>query len=358
MRPLFLARLALAVPLAVAFLAAAPARAADGVKFDTIDGVELHGTYYPGSKGNKSPCALLLHNIGSKSQDDDWDRLATELQKVGFAVLSFDFRGHGNSTSVAPETFWKDPVNRRGIKGGLSTTQPKDSINFKDFQKYYHPVLANDVAAAKLFLDRRNDEGQCNSRSLILIGAQEGAAIGALWLASDMYRYQLISKFPLKWDPNPEGKNVIACVWLSMTGSQAGVPGWLRVIGKDKKIPMAFIYGADDPQYANFAQKWAKDLKGEDKITKACTAEKGIPKTKLQGGKLLRKDLAAQTIEKGVVSYATFVLEKVTPPDWSQQEVEKRGYVWAIPGRRPITAKLEGEKYMHLIPLDAFVGLR
>src|SRR5262249_50434133 len=76
-----------------------PSAAADKerVKFDTWDQVEIHGTFYPGSKGNKSPCALLLHPIGANSQMQGWDELASSLQKEGFAVLTFDFRGHGDS---------------------------------------------------------------------------------------------------------------------------------------------------------------------------------------------------------------------------------------------------------------------
>src|SRR4051794_27395928 len=65
------------------------------VKIETVDGVELKGTYWPGDKGKKSPVAILLHKIGGRSSEDGWNNMADDLQKAGFAVLSFDFRGHG-----------------------------------------------------------------------------------------------------------------------------------------------------------------------------------------------------------------------------------------------------------------------
>ena len=60
------------------------------VHFETVDEVELHGTYWPGGKGRRSPCVLLLHKLNGKgSHEEGWDLLADELAKKGFAVLSF-----------------------------------------------------------------------------------------------------------------------------------------------------------------------------------------------------------------------------------------------------------------------------
>ena len=77
MRPLFRARFLLALGIVAALVNYSPVRAqgADRVKFETADGVELHGKFYPG-KGSKSPTVILLHNIGSNTQEDGWDRLS------------------------------------------------------------------------------------------------------------------------------------------------------------------------------------------------------------------------------------------------------------------------------------------
>ena len=50
------------------------------IKFFTFDQVEIHGTFYAGGKGNKSPCAILLHAIGGNSQQEGWEDLAKKLQ--------------------------------------------------------------------------------------------------------------------------------------------------------------------------------------------------------------------------------------------------------------------------------------
>src|SRR5260370_37080581 len=90
-------------------------RAADAerVRFDTYDQVEIHGTYYAGDSGNRSPCALVLHSLGGSSQEEGWVNLTKELQKKHFAVLLFDFRGHGESTSVGTNFWTMDPNNQR-----------------------------------------------------------------------------------------------------------------------------------------------------------------------------------------------------------------------------------------------------
>src|SRR5262249_21373057 len=67
-------------------------------KFFTADHVELMGRFYPSFKGKKAPSVICLHKIGSDSSKDGWDKLAESLQKKGYAVLVFDFRGHGDST--------------------------------------------------------------------------------------------------------------------------------------------------------------------------------------------------------------------------------------------------------------------
>src|SRR5262245_6036912 len=56
------------------------------VRFHTIDGVEIVGTYYPSARG-KAPVVMLLHALGDKSTTDAWTNLALELKKK-YAVLA------------------------------------------------------------------------------------------------------------------------------------------------------------------------------------------------------------------------------------------------------------------------------
>lgn len=106
------------------------------VEFVTADGVELHGTFYPSSKA-KARTVLMLHDFGEHSRKADWVRLAKSLQAKGYAVLTFDFRGHGESTKVtkpgiydvnpalASPGFWDKQENQFGIRGYMANN-PKN----------------------------------------------------------------------------------------------------------------------------------------------------------------------------------------------------------------------------------------
>ena len=86
----------------------------------TADFVDLAGTYYRGNKGRDTPCVILIHKFGSDRTKSGLDDLAKALNAEGFAVLTFDLRGHGQSTNVSPG-FWTSaagPFNLRGIMGG------------------------------------------------------------------------------------------------------------------------------------------------------------------------------------------------------------------------------------------------
>src|SRR5262249_8816613 len=198
MRPLTLVGVALGLSVAQAgklprTCAADPDKSEEKVKFYSVDGVELRGVFYssmhPTRVGKKAPCVILLHRIGGSSTENNWDNLAHDLQKAGFCVLAFDFRGHGNSTSVDSTTFSKETFNAQSLVKGLDPN--KKTISIADFNKGYYPQLINDIAAAKTFLDTRNDAGDCNSGSTILIGAQDGATLGAMWLNAELYRYRV-----------------------------------------------------------------------------------------------------------------------------------------------------------------------
>src|SRR5262245_57434067 len=98
----FVAMRTVILVVALALLSLAPGGAAapregkvpyDRVRFDTLDGVELQGAYYPSSRGKKAACVLLLPALTEGSRTEDWDEVARRLQQHGFAVLHFDFRG-------------------------------------------------------------------------------------------------------------------------------------------------------------------------------------------------------------------------------------------------------------------------
>ncbi len=67
------------------------------VTFATTDGVTLVGTYYAPA-GTAAPGLVLIHMVDGRRTD--WNSLAAILQGQGYAVLSLDLRGHGESSGT------------------------------------------------------------------------------------------------------------------------------------------------------------------------------------------------------------------------------------------------------------------
>ena len=83
--------------VAALFALATVGTAADVQKKDVAikmpDGVTLKGTYM--SPGSSGPAILLLHQCNMDRRA--WDGFADDLANAGFHVLTFDFRGYGDS---------------------------------------------------------------------------------------------------------------------------------------------------------------------------------------------------------------------------------------------------------------------
>jgi pimeloyl-ACP methyl ester carboxylesterase len=312
---------------------AQPSRAAEPerVKFDTYDQVEIHGTYYPGDMASKSPSALILHALGGSSREEGWDNLAKELQKKHFAVLLFDFRGHGESTSIGTE-FWRVPGNMylKGYRPG----KLKDQISYKDFTTLQNWLsLVNDIQAAKRFLDRKNDSGECNSANIVVIGAESSAALGALWIATEWKHPRMLNRFP----PVPanrgemEGQDIACAVWLSFSphigvdkarGFTVHPDSWLANSVVREKVPMCFLYGEQDTKAKNYALHLYDTVLHARKDKKLkLTVEKGIKDTKLAGRELLGKPSLGT--EELIVTYVSKVIDDRGSNPWSKRDIDR-----------------------------------
>jgi alpha-beta hydrolase superfamily lysophospholipase len=93
------------------------------VTFRTIDGALLSGSYYEAS--SKPSRAVILVHMYTRNRRD-WDPVATRLAADGIAALTFDLRGHGESTpapteaAAAPLAMVKDVVAARQFLGTRS----------------------------------------------------------------------------------------------------------------------------------------------------------------------------------------------------------------------------------------------
>jgi len=338
------------------------------VKFETSDQVELRGRWYASAKGKKAPAVLVLPKLLGDISQDGWDRLAETLAKEGYSVLLFDYRGHGKSTTVSPD-FWKardgtGAYNANLYKRMLKATPP-ETIDIKDFKNGYLQYIVNDIAAARLFLDRRNDRGECNTGDLIVIGAEDGACLGEMFLFSEYYRHRLNAIG--KPDTNSEGKDIACAIWLSYRrtlGDPKGNPpnlnpkDWFGLVGHEKKVPMAFVYGDDDKAGEAFAQEWVKYIKAKDSKDNTghkLTGPREIEKAgKVVGNELLQKNLKTQ--DWIVKEYLKKVMDQRSDTEWTQREVDKNAYIWSLAGTiRPPIAKVKDQKDLNPIPFHYFI---
>jgi dienelactone hydrolase len=65
------------------------------VRLTTADDVGISAAFYQATT-NPAPGVILVHDYGKNR--DEWAKFVSGLQPAGFAVLTFDLRGHGEST--------------------------------------------------------------------------------------------------------------------------------------------------------------------------------------------------------------------------------------------------------------------
>jgi pimeloyl-ACP methyl ester carboxylesterase len=320
---------ALLIPLISVGSSRGQAEGNTDVDFKTNDGVKIAGKLYAGGggKGKRDAVVLLIPNFDLKKgggiQQQGYDELAKALQKEGYTVLSFDFRGFGDSKTVDPLTFWTHPHNgpmnvRKKLIGG----KPPEKIDHKDFQARYAEYFVNDIAAAKAFLDQENDNKTLNSSNVIVIGAGYGATLGAMWVANECKRRRDLSVVP---GARPmlgdlESEDIAGTVWLSLSptlpgGRSVPLTKWIVEAGKANKIPMAFIHGKNDGSGVQVALNMKKAIMaGAAKKDFEFTGIKEIPDTKLTGSGLLGRALGTDT----------WILEKYLAPVMDKRTKKRR----------------------------------
>jgi esterase/lipase len=87
------ASLALAILCGFFFFKASSAQPAfEPVQFKTPDGMTLEGRFYPGGMNKGVVCAHMF-----PADQTSYEALAKDLARKGYPVLTFNFRGYGNS---------------------------------------------------------------------------------------------------------------------------------------------------------------------------------------------------------------------------------------------------------------------
>ncbi len=145
----------------------APAKGPAEQKFEdttltTKDGVFLRCTYYKGPETKQTVPIILVHDWDSRR--GELHQLALYLQRMEYAVLVPDLRGHGNSVQV------------------------ENSDTALDRGKMRRPAIEAmvlDIEAAKTFLLKENNAGKLNIELLGVLGTGFGASLALNWAIHD-----------------------------------------------------------------------------------------------------------------------------------------------------------------------------
>jgi pimeloyl-ACP methyl ester carboxylesterase len=350
MRRLWTAPLLFAALFALA-LDPPPADAQTAVKpteesFKTADGVRLKGLFHKSPNGGKQGDAvvMLLYPPGGVGLPErsmlkgNWDPLIDKLTEEGFHVFRFDWRGHGGSTDIVDPLGDNMPIGgvlysgffTNGITGSWNQKFVKDGSKAKKPNEIkvkgggitgpgYFPVYVNDLAAARLHLDQKNDNNEVNTSSVYVIGAGDTATLGMLWISSEWQRpathpmlpaglqYLITPMRGIVVNP-PAGADVAGAVWLSASRpasagiNDAMIKGWAKSSIKLRdNNKMLFLYGKDDAA-ADRDSKFFFDqvlVAGGNKAAGLAQVEQtfrvDVGKTKLSGVDMLgSKDVNAE----------------------------------------------------------------
>lgn len=149
---------------------------ADAVSFTTDDKQLIKGSYYApkkSKKGHAAPSVLILHDAG-KSREEMSD-LSEYLHKRGFAVLTIDLRGHGDS-ETEKVSFEKADEKLKESLWALSSRDVDAASEFLSDQKSVHSSNMSIVAfGAGASLAVRRAAVDNNVRALVLVSPAPNA---------------------------------------------------------------------------------------------------------------------------------------------------------------------------------------
>lgn len=126
------------------------------VTIDSADGLKLVGSFYPAAKPN-SPGVLLLHQW--QSDRHSFDDFAKQMNAAGFAALSIDGRGFGESTKKADGST-------------VTAERTNDAVN----------AMLMDVAAAFDFLSKQQN---VDPHRVGICGASYGSSLAIIYSAEN-----------------------------------------------------------------------------------------------------------------------------------------------------------------------------
>lgn len=269
------------------------------IGFGTSDGLALKGFFFQGATIDKQkPDAVIMVPAPGSKINDAWLALAKALSEKNFSVLLFDWRGcglngpEGSGSAIIEDKqkFWDEQYNGRMLSG--ADKKPSATIEAKglDYKKlitasdnrgrYRDFMFANDLLAARFFLDKQNDGGKCNTNRVWIISEKDGASFGMAFIAAEFQRNTIYKPsgnvFDLAGQFEPAGKDYVGIMALSYATS----PDAARIMRN--ALPTTGANGRVKTARENLSDRLAMVLvnkKGEAGAAKALLSSVGAPTT-------------------------------------------------------------------------------
>lgn len=223
---------------------------------DTRDGVYLQVTYWRAKQPSTTTPIVVLLSMKGRTQRD-WYPFAHELYEDGFAVLTFDFRGHGESTHIDPAKY-KSPeylakekeirelqrkTGRRVVIPGTGKLQepskPRgDTITFADdfrSAKELGDMMVRDLEDVKRFLLELHNAREFNIQQLGIVGAEMSCNVLLNWMSE----YEFQDGGRTGW--TRQGGDVAAVVLITPSSNYEGYRAETKFTKEAQEVPMLLI---------------------------------------------------------------------------------------------------------------------
>lgn len=204
------------------------------LSLETSDGIRIMAWYYAAAKDAK-PLAtvILVHDLeGSHASVEP---LALSLQKLGFAVVTPDLRGHG--ASAARSAVGPKPTPDAGTlkKNDLELISQSSGGTVRE-----QCAVRGDIEAVRTWIKRKSDAGELDINRLFVVGSGAGAILAATWTAADW-----------AWPPiatGPQGRQVRGLILVSPVWATKGISLSTPMAGTAirQDIPLLILGGKED----------------------------------------------------------------------------------------------------------------
>lgn len=177
------------------------------ITVETKDYMRIHCTYYASKLDDAKNAIPVMMIPGWEGRRVEYDYLAKRLQSIGYACITVDLRGHGQSTSrIAP---YNDPTYLKRNRIKLPSIETR-TMKAADMEMMYQ-----DIDAVKLFLREENDKQKLNLEALVVIASDFSTVLATNWVVREYAWPSYVGR--------RQGKNVKALVLLSPTMSAEGI---------------------------------------------------------------------------------------------------------------------------------------